>query len=75
MIETIAGNLMTKNPKLVEALESAPAKGQYKAIEPYITGQLLAKIGKAQSCYVKKQDLIWAIINVHNGDGAEELDY
>ena len=34
MIETIAGNLMAKNPKLVEALIAAPAKGQYKAIEP-----------------------------------------
>lgn len=75
MIETIAGNLMAKNTKLVEALQEAPAKGQYKAIEPFITGQLLAKIGKAEGCYVKKQDLIWAIINVHNGDGAEELDY
>lgn len=74
MIETIAQRLMDKNPKIAEALDKAEANGQYKAIEGLISGQLLAKIGRAESCFVKKQDLIWALINVHNG-AEDELDY
>lgn len=72
----IAQRLLDKNPAIAEALDNAPAKGQYKAIEPFITSKLCAKIGQAEDRYIKAQDLIWAIINVYNGeDEAIELDY
>lgn len=71
----IAQRLMDKNPNIVAALEAAPAKGQYKAIEPYITQKLCAKIGQAEGQYIKANTLIWAIINTHNGEEDIELDY
>lgn len=72
----IAQRLMDKNPAIVAALDAAPAKGQYKAVEPYITSRLCAKIGQVEGTYIKQQSLIWAIINVHNGeDESIELDY
>lgn len=73
----IAQRLMDKNPAITEALDNAPAKGQYKAVEPFITSRLCAKIGQAEGKYIKAQSLIWAIINVYHGEDEEtqELDY
>lgn len=73
---TIAQRLLDKNPEITEALDNASAKGQYKAIEPLITSKLCAKIGHAEGKYIKAYDLIWAIINVYNGEETgTELDY
>ena len=74
-MQSIAQRLLDKNLSLKEALEKADPKGQYKAIEPYLTSTLLAKIGKAEGTYIKKQELIWAIIDCFNGEASEELDY
>ena len=72
----IAQRLMDKNPTIVAALDAAPAKGQYKAVEPFITSRLCAKIGQAEGQYIKAQTLIWAIINVYHGEESDiELDY
>lgn len=72
----IAQRLMDKNPTIVAALDAAPTKGQYKAVEPFITSRLCAKIGQAEGTYIKAQALIWAIINVYHGEESDiELDY
>lgn len=75
-MQNIAQRLLEKNQALVTALETAEPKAQYKAVEPLISGALLAKIGKAEGTYIKKHTLIWAIIDCFNGEEAEdELDY
>ena len=72
----IANRLLEKNSALGAALEAADVKQQYKAVEPFITGALLAKIGKAEGKYIKRHTLIWAIIDSYNGTAeGEELDY
>lgn len=72
----IAQRLLDKNPAITEALDNASAKGQYKAVEPFITSKLCAKIGSIEGKYIKAYDLIWAIINVYNGEETgTELDY
>lgn len=72
----IAQRLMDKNPAIEAALDAASAKGQYKAVEPFVTSRLCAKIGQVEGQYIKAQTLIWAIINVYNGeDDSIELDY
>ena len=74
-MEHIAQRLLEKNEALHKAITEANTSKQYKAIEPFITGRLLAKIGKAEGSFIKKRDLIWAIIDEFNGEGTEELDY
>lgn len=72
----IAQRLLDKNPSITEALDNAPANKQFKAVEPLITSKLCAKIGHAEGKYIKSYDLIWAIINVYNGEETgTELDY
>ncbi len=72
----IATRLLEKNPGLVQALEAASPTGQYKAVEPYLTQALLAKIGKAEGKFIQRKALVWAIIDIYNGDETgEELDY
>ena len=62
----IAKKLVAKYPELTEIVNEN--EKSYKALEPKITTRLCGMIGKAEEQYVKRNDLIWAVINEVKGD-------
>ena len=76
-LHDIAKDLLAKNPGLKAKVEKAHAdKQQYKATEVSVTSRLCGNIGRREGFYVKRNELIWEIINQVNGEEAtEELVY
>lgn len=74
MLTNIANNLLESNPSLTAVLDESAPTEQYSAIKDKVTPRLCANIGRLEGVYIKRNELIWAIINVYNGE-AEELVY
>lgn len=73
-ISTIARRIVAKNQGLVSVVENNKGTS-YKALEPRITARFVAKIGRAEGQYLKRNELIWAIINAVEDDDEDDLDY
>ena len=58
--------LLNKFPALGKLIDANPSNS-YKAIEPHVNGNVLRSYGQHMNCFVKKNDVIWSIINTHNG--------
>lgn len=74
MLSNIATSLLASNPKLTEALDSADQQSQYRAIQTLVTPRACANIGRIEGVYIKRNELVWAIINAYNGD-TDDLVY
>lgn len=74
MLTNIATHLLESNPKLTETLDNAQSNEQYSAIKDMVSPRVCANIGRIEGVYIKRSDLIWAIINAYNGE-TEDLIY
>lgn len=74
MLANIATQLLTSNSSLTNILDESAPTEQYSAIKDKVTPRLCANIGRIEGVYIKRNELIWAIINAYNGE-AEELVY
>lgn len=74
MLSNIATNLLESNPSLSSVLDESAPTEQYSAIKDKVTPRLCANIGRVEGVYIKRNELIWAIINAYNGE-TEELVY
>lgn len=74
MLQSIATNLLESNPSLSSVLDESAPTEQYSAIKDKVTPRLCANIGRVEGVYIKRNELIWAIINAYNGE-TEELVY
>jgi hypothetical protein len=74
MLSNIATNLLSSNPSLSEALDNSDQSSQYSAIKDKVTPRLCANIGRIEGVYIKRNELVWAIINAYNGE-TEDLVY
>ena len=70
-LKATAKKLLEANPPLKEILDNAPDNGQYKSIEPHISGEVLRWVGKKVGTFVPKRDFIWALIDAHSGTGVD----
>ena len=72
-LSTIAKDILAKNPGLKTRVEEAHAdKKQYKVTEVSVTTRLCGHIGKREGQFVKRNELIWEIINQVNGETNED---
>jgi len=74
MLSNIAQNLLASNPSLTEALDASTSTTQYSTVADKVTPRLCANIGRMEGVYIKRNELIWAIINAYNGE-VDELVY
>lgn len=74
MLSNIANHLLESNPSLTAILDESAPTAQYSAIADKVTPRLCANIGRLEGVYIKRNELIWAIINAYNGE-TEELVY
>lgn len=74
MLQNIATHLLESNPRLSEALDNASQNEQYSSIKDMVTPRVCANIGRIEGVYIKRNDLVWAIINAYNGE-SEDLVY
>ena len=65
MLSKIAQRLLKSNKEL-KAIVLENEKS-YKLLEAKITPRLLATIGKAEGVFIKRNELIWAIIDEASG--------
>jgi len=73
-MQKIAQKLIEKNPELVEIATNNTKS--YKLLEAKVTTRLVAAIGRKEGKFIKRNELIWAIIDTAQGnDSGEELDY
>ena len=71
-MQKIAKKLIKKNPQLATIVQDNDKS--YKLLEEHISTRLVAKIGRAEGTFIKRNALIWAIIDEVKGE-SEELDY
>ena len=72
--QTIAKLLIKKNTTLTEAVVNNPG-ANYKVVDALLSSKLLAKIGEKEDFYIKRNQLVWAIINVVEDTDSKDLDY
>lgn len=66
-IDQVAQALLDQNPVLGEAIDSNP-HASYHAVATLVK-PMMRTIGQATGSYVRTNDMVWAIINAHQGTG------
>ena len=75
-LEQAATNFYDVNQhKVDELLEGVELTNQYKSIEGIITPAMLKAFGNKTDSYIKKNDLVWALINACNNTEEFDLDF